>query len=72
MAKKTDDRISLDREEAALFLQALVEDPFLAVVVAEDGEVTIYSKDLEPDHLERIKNVLTNLHEGASDGEEQG
>lgn len=62
MAKKDDDNaISLDREENSLFLQALVDDPFIAVVVTDEGQVTIYSKDLEPDHLARIKNVLLDL-----------
>lgn len=64
---------SLDLERSRKFLRTLAEDPFIAVVVAEDGEVRVFSKGIEPDHLARIKSVLTDLtrEEDTADGEDE-
>lgn len=55
-----DNVLSLDLEKSRKFLNLLAEDPFVAVVVT-DGEVRVFSKDIEPDHLDRIKSVLSDL-----------
>lgn len=59
--EETNEVASLDRERARKFLKQLAEDPFVAVVVTETGEVQIFSKGIEPDHLDRIKSVLESL-----------
>lgn len=60
---------SLDLERSRKFLQHLVDDPFVTVVVTDEGEVRVFSKDIAPEHLERIKQVLTDLNsEGDSVG----
>ena len=76
MAKSGDEKgdvLSLDLERSRKFLRQLAEDPFIAVVVT-DGEVRVFSKGIEPDHLDRIKNVLTQITREEADGEaeEQG
>jgi hypothetical protein len=62
--------VSLSLTRTRRFFDQLASDPFVAIVVADDGEVQIFSKGIEPDHLERIKKVLTDLREGDEDGEE--
>lgn len=69
--RDSDERpVPLGRARTRKFFEALASDPFLAIVVADDGEVQIFSRDIEPDHLDRIKKVLTDLREGDDDGEE--
>jgi hypothetical protein len=51
---------SLNKERTRRFLKLLAEDPFVAVVVT-DGEVRVFSKNIEPDHLARIKEALTDM-----------
>lgn len=65
MGKPSEDSeaISLDAERTKKFLRTLAEDPFLAVTVEADGEVTIYSCGLEPEHLERIKQALSDIQQ---------
>lgn len=48
------------KEEARRFLHGLRDNPFLAVVIGEDGNVCVYSKDLGPDELVRIREVVEN------------
>lgn len=65
MAQEQNEPVSLDRERTRKFLNALAEDPFLAIVVTEEGQVKIFSStDLEPDHIERIKEVLVEIRDG--------
>ncbi len=64
MATNDDAPISLDRERTRKFFRALAEESFLAIVVTEEGEVRIFSKDLETDHLDRIREVLTEIRDG--------
>lgn len=74
MAKSGDEKgdvLSLDLERSRKFLRRLAEDPFIAIVVT-DGEVRVFSKDIEPDHLDRIKNVLTDITREEADGEAEG
>ena len=61
MGKSETKPVSLDLERSRKFLRKLAEDPFITIVVAEDGEVTIFSKGIEADHLERIKSALTEI-----------
>lgn len=58
---KQNDPVSLDIERSRKFLRRLAEDPFLAIVVAADGEVSIYGKGIDSAHLERIKSALTEI-----------
>lgn len=51
-------------EATRRFLSTLRTDPFLAVLIDSDGEITIYSKGLEPKHLERIRRVLLKEMKG--------
>ena len=57
--------VSLDVERARKFLYRLADDPFIALVVTDDGEVRIFSKDIEPEHLARIREVLSGIREEA-------
>jgi hypothetical protein len=59
-----DPNASSDDERSRKFLRTLAKDPFLAVLVDDQGEVTIYSKGLEPEHLDRIKQVLSEELKG--------
>ena len=59
-----DNAVSLDAERTRKFFGHLAADPFITLVVAEDGEVRVFAKDIEPDHLDRIKEVLRDLQEG--------
>lgn len=55
--------ISLDAKRTQKFLMQLVRDPFIAMVVTSEGEVVIYSKEISPDHLARIKELLQEIQE---------
>lgn len=55
--------VSLDAERTRKFFRHLADDPFITLVVAEDGEVRVFAKDIEPDHLDRIKEVLRDLQD---------
>lgn len=70
MAKDGSNVVELDLERSRKFLQHIVEDPFVAVVVTDEGEVRVFSKDMDPEHLARIKNVLSDLTRKDTDGEE--
>lgn len=48
------------KEEARRFLHGLRDNPFLAVVIGEDGKVCVYSKDLGPDEIAQIREVIEN------------
>lgn len=71
--RDSDERpVSLGLKRTRKFFDQLASDPFMAVVVADDGEVQIFSKGIEPEHLDRIKKVLSDLEEGDADGEDEG
>lgn len=59
--KSEENVVELDRERARKFFDAIANDPFLAVVVTEDGEIRVFGKDIGPDHLDRIKEVLRDI-----------
>lgn len=59
----------LSVEESARFLHTLADDPFIALVVTAEGEVQIYGKGLEPEHIERIKQVLTQVMSNEQEAE---
>lgn len=61
--------VSLDVERARRFWNLLASDPFVAVVVT-DGEVRVFSKDIDADHLERIKQALSDLSNDEGNAEE--
>lgn len=64
-SKDANEPIQLDEERTRKFLKALAEDPFLAIVVTEEGRVRIFSStDLESDHIARIKEVLEEIRDG--------
>lgn len=51
-------------EATGRFLRTIRTDPFLAVLIDSDGEVTIYSKGLDSKHLDRIRQVLLEEMKG--------
>lgn len=55
--------VSLDRERSRKFLRTLAEEPFIALVVSADGELQIFTKGIEEDHLDRIRTVLRSIVE---------
>lgn len=62
MAPKNEEKPkALDVARARKFFERLAKDPFVAVIVAEDGEVRVYSKEMESEHYTRIKQVLGEL-----------
>lgn len=56
--------VTLNLEDSRKFLRRLADDPFIALVVDDEGELSIYVKGLEPHHLERIRGVLRAIMEG--------
>lgn len=60
---ESEDVISLDRERAQKFLRTLANESFLALVVSADGELQIFTKGIEADHLAQIRNVLRQIIE---------
>lgn len=56
-----DDPVSLDAGRTRRFLKHLADEPFLAIVSDRDGQVVIYSKDIDSDHLARIKEALSEI-----------
>lgn len=64
--EKTEKPISLDSARTERFLRRLAEDPFLAIVLTDEGRVVIYGKDIDGAHLERIREVLREI---ASEGD---
>lgn len=64
MVNPKDEPIKLSTERAQKFFRRLADDPFLAIVVDDEGELSIYIKGLEPAHLERIRGVLRAIMEG--------
>lgn len=71
MNAEDDGAVSLDRVRTRKFFERLAEDSFIALVVTDDGEVTVFSKDIDPDHLTRIRTFLIELREGEASGEEE-
>lgn len=67
MAENEREVFSLDSERSRKFLETIAAEPFLTVVVTSN-EVVIYGKDIESDHLDRIKNVLVQLTEEGEHG----
>lgn len=59
----TETPISLSVERARKFLRLLADDPFIALVVTPPGEVRIFSKGIESDHLARIKEALEQIQQ---------
>lgn len=55
--------VSLDRERGRKFLRTLAEESFIALVVSADGELQIFTKGIEEDHLARIRTVLREIIE---------
>lgn len=49
-------------EVAHDFFDAVRADPFVAVVISPGGQVRLFARaDITPDHLEAIKEGLSNL-----------
>lgn len=55
---------TLDVERSRKFLHKLADDAFIAIVVTDEGELQIFTKGIEPGHLDRIRNVLKEIVEG--------
>lgn len=47
--------------QAEKFLDRLAREPFMCVVVEKGGEVHLYSCDLDPEHLTRIRDHLKRI-----------
>jgi hypothetical protein len=60
---RNDEPALLSVEKARRFLRQLEEDPFIALVVTDEGEVRIFSKGIEDDHLARIRDVLRTIQQ---------
>lgn len=54
----------LDRIRARKFFKRLAADPFICVVQNEDGGISIFSKDMDDEHVDRVVGVLTEIEEG--------
>lgn len=61
MAGKPENVSNLDQERTKKFLNRLAQDPFIAIVVTEDDEVRIFGKGIEPEHIDRIREVLSEI-----------
>lgn len=57
--------VELDLRRANKFLDHLAADPFVCIVVTDEGELHIFSKEMTPEQLERIKDRLTEIEENA-------
>lgn len=49
---------TLSEARAAKFFTALAEHPFVCVVAQKDGTLTIWSKEVSEEDVQRIKSVL--------------
>lgn len=56
--------VSLDESRARKFLRKLADESHLTIFVSTDGEVSIWSKDIDTTTLDRIKEVLSEVQEG--------
>lgn len=63
MVKEAEGPISLDVVRAGKFFRRLADDPFLAIVVDDEGEVSIFIKGLDSAHYDRIKGILRAIVE---------
>lgn len=54
----------LDVARASRFLDDLADHPFACVVLTGEDELTIVSKDMDPEELDRFKKALAVLEEG--------
>lgn len=57
MPTATQEIANIDMARAKGLLRRLRSDPFIAVIIS-NGRVRIYSKDMSPEHLRKIKEVL--------------
>ena len=57
MPTATEEIANIDVGRAKGLLRRLRNDPFIAIIIS-DGRVRIYSKDMSPDHLRKIREVL--------------
>ena len=61
------DVTNLNLERARKFLDRLSEDPFLCVVMTDDGDdpkIQIFSKGIEADHVARLNQALKEIERG--------
>lgn len=52
---------SLNNEKTRRFFKRLADDPFIAIVVDDEGELQIFTKGIDDEHLERIRTVLREI-----------
>ena len=52
--------VSLTANKAAKFLNLLAEEPFVCVVVVEGG-LHLFSKDMDEEQLQRIRDSLVTI-----------
>lgn len=57
--------VSLDVRRATKFFRRLADEAFLAIVVDDEGELQIFTKGIEPEHIDRIREVLKEIMEGS-------
>lgn len=53
--------VSLDVRRASKFFRRLADEAFLAIVVDDEGELCIFTKGIEPEHIDRIREVLKEI-----------
>jgi anti-sigma-K factor RskA len=53
----------LEEKRASRFLDALARDPFVCIIVTNDGQVQIVSSQISEEHLLRIKKVLKEIED---------
>lgn len=54
---------SLDLAKAKRFLKHLKNQPFVTLIVGEDGDLHVYVKGVHPEVVERITELVEQLHE---------
>lgn len=53
--------VSLDVRRTTKFFRRLADEAFLAIVVDDEGELRIFTKGIEPEHIDRIREVLKEI-----------
>lgn len=52
---------NLDAERTRRFFRKLADEPFLCIVITDTSQVQIFSKGLEQEHIDRIREVLKEV-----------
>lgn len=50
--------VNFEQQKSRRFLRDLRDNPFVAIVVYDDGDVSVFSKDVGPEQMARIREAI--------------